>query len=82
MCINERDITYQWVHDDIYPDPKHFEKGSFLNFVLQIMLCIPNKQTWEQSQYVAQNAFAKVFGKYLHFPYGVLYTLHKQSQTS
>lgn len=51
-------ITHQWLHDDIYSDPKHFEKGPFLNLVLKIVLCVPNKQTLESSQYCEQRTLA------------------------
>lgn len=39
------DFTHQWVHNDVYPDPKHFEKSSLLNSVLKIMPCISKERT-------------------------------------
>ena len=43
--VNKRGVTYQWLHNDIYPDPKHFEKGSFWSRALQIIFRIPKKYT-------------------------------------
>lgn len=34
-------LLYQWMHDDVKSDAEHFEKGSLLNVVVQVMLCIP-----------------------------------------
>lgn len=51
------DATDLRLHDDVHPDSKHFEEGSCLNFVVQIMPRIPNEQTCKLSQRVTQNAF-------------------------